>query len=230
MRLLLLSNSTNPGEDFLSYPAHAIQQFLGQQVSTALFIPFAAVDISYDEYFEKVSTKFRELGYNMKSIQGSDPRQLIKNADAFVVGGGNSFALLHRIYEYEVLELIQQKVRSGTPYMGWSAGSNLACPTIKTTNDMPIIMPDSFDALNLIPFQINPHFTEKTIEGHGGESRTMRLKEFCIMNPNTFVIGLPEGTYLLIEDDLLTFHGDKEYVIMKKHGLKRSSSPHPNLS
>jgi dipeptidase E len=227
MRLLLLSNSTNPGETFLSYPSSAIQSFLGQGIKNVLFVPYAAVDISLDEYFYKVQQRFNDFGYQMVSIHHGDPVQRVSEAEAIVVGGGNSFALLHRIYESNVRELIRERVSNGVPYIGWSAGSNLACPTIKTTNDMPIIMPEKFDALQLFPFQINPHFTELTIQGHGGESRLMRLKEFCIMNPEMQVFGLPEGCYLLQEGDRLTYHGDKEYVVMKGREVVRTKDSSP---
>lgn len=207
-KLLLLSNSTMPGEGFFAWPKQYIKNFLTAQGS-GVFIPYAAVTFPFDEYGNLAERAFKEMGYVLRSIhQFSEPKKTIEQADFLVVGGGNSFALLTRMYEHNLLEVARKKVLSGTPYIGWSAGANLACPTIMTTNDMPIVQPPSLAALNLLPFQINPHYHELKFEGQGGETRRERLEEFLVLNPDKKVIGLPEGTLLQREGDTLHLQGN----------------------
>jgi dipeptidase E len=214
-RLLLLSNSTNYGEDYLFYPRQEIRAFLGASIKKVLFIPFANV-ISYDAITEKVGKVFQELGYGTDSVHSTgNPRELVEKAEAIVIAGGNTFHLVHRLHETGIIDIIREKVNHGTPYIGWSAGSNVACPTIKTTNDMPIIEPVSFEALNLVPFQINPHYTDELIPNHNGETRASRIEEFLAVNPNVSVVGLPEGTMLKIENSSTTLIGDKNIVVFK---------------
>ncbi|MDH5474108.1 MAG: dipeptidase PepE, partial [Cyclobacteriaceae bacterium] len=170
-KLLLLSNSTNVGEKYFDYAKGTIIEFLGVSVSKIVFIPYAAVTISYDEYTSKVSDALEEVGCEIKGIHTfNNPLEAIENAEAIAVGGGNSFELLKQLYDNNIVETIREKVKNGTPYIGWSAGSNMSCPTLMTTNDMPISQPPTFEALHLIPFQINPHYTEHTLPNHGGES------------------------------------------------------------
>lgn len=210
-KLLLLSNSTMPGTAFFTWPRPYVQPFLGSNAGTGVFIPFAAVTFSFAEYEKITAQAFSELGYILKSIHTfSDPKLAIKEASVIVAGGGNSFALLTRMYEADLLQLVREKVLAGTPYIGWSAGANLACPTIMTTNDMPIVQPPSFNALNLIPFQLNPHYHELKFEGQGGETRKQRLEEFMIMNPEKKIIGLPEGMLLHRNGSQLTLLGNGE--------------------
>jgi dipeptidase E len=207
--LLLLSNSTMPGTSFFTWPRPWVSQFLGEKPKNLIFIPFAAVTLPYDEYEDVVKKVFNEMKYSIFSIHRvSNKWKAIEDADAIVVGGGNSFALLANVYREGILELIQEKVSSGTPYIGWSAGANLACPTIKTTNDMPIVYPPSLDALDLVPFQINPHYHELRFENQGGETRRERLLEFQELNQELDVLGLPEGMLVQKNDDSLTLHGD----------------------
>jgi dipeptidase E len=123
------------------------------------------------------------------------------------VGGGNTFALLARMYEDRLTGAVIERIKNGIPYVGWSAGANLAAPTIMTTNDMPVIQPPSFDALNLVPFQINPHYHELKFESQGGETRKERLEEFLMMNPDKKVIGLPEGMLLQRNNGKLVLKG-----------------------
>lgn len=206
---LLLSNSTLPGTEFFTWPRPYVKTFLGSSKKKLVFIPFAAVTLSYDEYEEKVKEVFSELGYDVTSLHHTDDKQkAVKNADGFVVGGGNSFALLHWMYKFDLLDAIRQRVQEGIPYIGWSAGGNLACPTIMTTNDMPIVQLSSLNALNLVPFQINPHYHELKFEGQGGETRKERLEEFVAFNPNRKVIGLPEGMLLERKGNSLTIKGE----------------------
>lgn len=217
MRLLLISNSTNPGDKFLGYPGEAIKTFLGEKRIKALFLPWAAVTFSYDEYEKKVSDRFSELGHEIVSIHRfADPLKAVEDAEAIVVGGGNTWKLLKMILNNKLIEVVNRKVKGGTPYIGWSAGSNVACPAIKTTNDMPVTEPDSFSAFNLIPFQINPHFTDSNPPGFAGETREQRIEEFIEENPGVYVAGLREGTMLIRENDTLRLYGSKNVRIFRK--------------
>ena len=222
MNLLLLSNSTNFGEAYLAYSKKTIATFLDNIVENIIFIPFAGVTITWDDYTDKVNEALAEIGIQVQGIhQSKNPTESIKKADAVIVGGGNSFQLLHYIYEYNLIETIKYMVSNGTPYVGWSAGSNLACPTIKTTNDMPIVAPISFKALDLVPFQINPHYTEAVIPSHGGESRELRLLEFIEINKEMTVIGLPEGMIIQVKNGNYELLGDKQVKIFQ-YGKKPS--------
>lgn len=217
MRLLLISNSTNPGEQYLGYPKNNIKEFLGNLPGKAVFIPYAAVTFSFDEYETIVSERFRELGIEIVSVHHfEDRKSAVESASAIIVGGGNTWQLLKLLADNDLIGVIRKKVLSGTPYVGWSAGSNVACPTIKTTNDMPVVEPGSFSAFNLIPFQINPHYTDANPAGHAGETREQRIQEFIEVNPSVYVIGLREGTMLLRENENLSLIGSKTARIFKK--------------
>ena len=208
MKLLLISNSTTPGEPYLGYPAHEIQKFLGGKKVRALFIPYAAITFSYDLYEIKVNERFLEIGHAVTSIHHlADPVGAVMNAEAIVVGGGNTWQLTRLMHTTRIMEAIRQKVLGGTPYIGWSAGSNVACPTLRTTNDMPVIDPISFECMNLVPFQINPHYLDHNPEGHGGETREQRITEFIEINPGITVVGLREGTMLKYENSGLKLIG-----------------------
>ena len=217
MRLLLISNSTNQGEPYLDFPKNNIREFLGPQHVKALFIPYAAVTFSFDEYERKVNDRFREVGHDVISIHHyTDPVKAVKNAKAIVVGGGNTWMLLKMLHDNKLIGPVREKVISGTPYIGWSAGSNVACPTIMTTNDMPVTEPDSFRAFNLIPFQINPHYIDSNPAGHAGETREQRIQEFIEVNPDLWVAGLREGTMLIIEDSGISLVGPRKARIFRK--------------
>ncbi len=207
-RLLLLSNSTNPDENYLSWPKSHIKDFLGSELKKILFIPYAAVTISYDNYFNAVSGSLKSHGFQIESIHQIEKIEgIIQNYDAMIIGGGNTFRLIDLLQKKKLLEPVRKAVENGMPYIGWSAGSNITSPTIMTTNDMPIVEPESFRGLNLIPFQLNPHYTEATLPNHGGESRIMRINEFTTINQNTYVVGLPEGSLLRQEGAQLYFMG-----------------------
>src|SRR6185436_15428989 len=134
------SNSKNYGGEYLEHAKSTIKEFLGPRIKKALFIPFAGVRISFDSYTSTVRSHFQEMGYELEPVHlSASPVEAVKNAEAVVVGGGNTFHLLLRMYETGLVEAIRERVKQGTPYIGWSAGSNVACPTIKTTNDMPIV-------------------------------------------------------------------------------------------
>lgn len=216
MRLLLISNSTNPGEPYLDYPKYEIKKFLGDKPIKALFIPYAGITFSHDEYEEKVNNRFLDINHKVTSIHHfENPIEAIESADAIIVGGGNTWHMVKTLQDKGLMDVIKKKVEEGTPYIGWSAGSNIACPTLKTTNDMPISEPKSFNTLNLVPFQINPHYLDSHPSNHGGETREMRIEEFMVVNQETYVVGLREGTMLLVEDNKMNMIGDRTARIFK---------------
>ena len=227
----MISNSTNAGEAYLEHPLENIKSFLGQTRINALFIPYAGVTITFDEYAARVRNRFREIGHDTTSIhETADPAQAVKQAKAIVVGGGNTFHLAKLMQEKDLLGPIREKVLSGTPYIGWSAGSNMACPSIRTTNDMPIVEPESFRALNLVPFQINPHYLDANPQGHAGETREMRIEEFIEANPGTVVVGLREGTMFLVENNTIQLLGPRPARIFKKDHDPREVEPGGDFS
>ena len=208
MNLLLISNSTMAGEAYLDYPKQNIAGFLGEKPVKALFIPYAGVTLSWDNYEKKVKERFNEVGHDVVSIHRfNNPVKTVEEAEAIIVGGGNTWNLLRTVRDNGLIEPIRKKVLAGTKYIGWSAGSNLTCPSIKTTNDMPIIDPLGFDALNLIPFQINPHYLDKNPDGHGGETREDRILEFLEVNQNVTVAGLREGCMFQVVDGKVSYIG-----------------------
>jgi dipeptidase E len=207
-RLLLLSNSTDPAGSFLVHAQETIRDFLGPRVETVLFIPFAGVTISWDAYAERTGDAFGAMGRRLASVHtAASAIDAVRDADAIVVGGGNTFHLLRALYATGLLAPIRARVGAGVPYVGWSAGSVVACPTMGTTNDMPIVEPPSLDALGLVPFQINAHYTDAHPPGFRGETRAQRLAEFVAANPGVPVVGLPEGTLLRVEGDDVRLHG-----------------------
>ncbi|MDT3738647.1 MAG: dipeptidase PepE [Candidatus Kapabacteria bacterium] len=215
MKLLLLSNSTTQGYGYLQHALDEIKSFFGTDIKKIAFVPYAGVTVNWDDYTKKVSDVFSELGYEIVSVHTGDPVKIIESCDAVAVGGGNTFNLLKTIYEYDIYDLIISKVSDGFPYIGWSAGSNLACPTIRTTNDMPVVEPRSFNAFNLIPFQINPHYLDAHPEGHHGETREQRILEYLELNRDIYVVGLREGSIMQLIDEKLELLGTKPARIFK---------------
>ncbi len=216
MNLLLISNSTNAGEEYLQYPIERIGAFLAG-VEEVAFVPYAAVTFSYEAYEAKVAARFEQIGVRVRSVHGqSDPREAIRRAQAICVGGGNTFALAKKMQEQGLVREIAGKIASGTPYVGWSAGSNVACPTICTTNDMPIVQPESFDAIGAVKFQINPHYLDANPEGHAGETREQRIMEYIEANPDRWVAGLREGCMLHLRDGRMELIGSRPMRMFKK--------------
>lgn len=215
MKLLLISNSTNAGEEYLKYPIARIGEHLAG-VKEVIFIPYAAVTFSYAEYESKVQSRFNEIGIKVRSIhREKNPRKAIANAEAICVGGGNTFALTKKMQQQGLLTAILRKIKAGTPYVGWSAGSNVCCPTICTTNDMPIVEPESFKAIGAVRFQINPHYLDANPEGHAGETREQRIEEYIKANPRKYVVGLREGCMLRLMDGKLELIGSRPMRIFK---------------
>lgn len=231
MKLLLLSNSTNYKEPYLGWCMPLILKFLENEKKNILFFPYAGVKIagknypeSYDAYIDRVASIFAAHGFNVESIHKAKcPVTAVNNADVIMVGGGNTFHLVYEIHAQGLIEPVRRKVLEGTPFLGWSAGSNVACPTLRTTNDMPIIMPQNFNCFDFVPFQINPHYLDPYPEEindairHGGETRQDRINEFLALNPQITVAGLREGTALWVENDKITLCGERPMRIMR-HG------------
>jgi len=209
---LLISASSYQVTGYLRHCKNWVKDFLGESgKEEILFIPYAGVRRSNDEYEQKVIDRLKNK--NIKSIHHyEDKISAIKNASSIAVGGGNTFMLLYTLYKLNLVEPIKEAVANGTKYFGWSAGANIAGKTMMTTNDMPIIMPKSFDSLNIFPHQINPHFISGKLAGHNGESREERLEEFLIANPKETIYALPEGTALLIEDSEAEVIGHSEIL------------------
>jgi len=204
-RVLLISNSTLYGRGYLDHAETEIRQLLGA-ARRVIFIPFALAD--RDAYATKAAERFAGLGYDLASIhKAADPWQAIDNADAIFVGGGNTFRLLKALYDHEIISLIRRRVTTGMPYIGSSAGANVAGPTIKTTKDMPIVEPPSFAALGLVPFQISPHYLDPDPRStHMGETQEERIRQFHEENA-TPVAGLREGAMLVCEDGRFSLRG-----------------------
>ncbi len=211
MQLLLLSNSTNQGEEYLGWPKEILQRFLEKnKIGTCLFVPYAGVTVSWDEYTTRVRSVFSIWGCMLESVHNkTKPLIAIEEAECIVIGGGNTFRLVQMMHNTGIMTAISEKVLAGKPLIGWSAGSNVACPTLRTTNDMPIVQPSSFDTLNLIPFQINPHYLDANPEGHGGETREQRIVEFQAINPDVVVVGLREATALHVDGNKLHLLGKR---------------------
>ena len=196
-RLVLISTSTVFGTRYLEHAFPELRDALSG-VSRVLFIPHALQD--RDGYVTKARAAFEEMGYGLDSLhEAPDAARAVSEAEAVFCGGGNTFRLLKALYDMDVLPLIQRRVAEGMVYAGASAGSNLAGPTIRTTNDMPIVEPPSFDALGLVSFQINPHYLDPVPDStHMGETRETRIREFHEEN-ETPVVGLREGAILRVE-------------------------------
>lgn len=204
--LLLISTSTTHGTGYLDHCAQEIQALLGAAGRRVLFVPYALHD--RDGYAAKAAERFQSMGYGLDAIHlEADPVAAVEAAEAIFIGGGNTFRLLDTLYRQRLIEPIRRRVAAGMPYMGTSAGSNVACITIKTTNDMPIVYPPSFDALGLVPFNINPHYLDPSPDStHMGETRETRIREFHEENDSP-VVGLREGAMLRVEDGAVELRG-----------------------
>jgi dipeptidase E len=196
-RVLLISNSTLHGSGYLDHAESEIRDFLGD-VGRVLFVPYALYD--RNAYSSMARDRFKAMGYELNSIHTlSDAKQAVNNAEAIFIGGGNTFRLLKSLYDFDLINLIRRRVGEGMPYVGSSAGSNVAGPTIRTTKDMPIVEPPSFNALGLVSFQISPHFLDPDPNStHMGETQEERILQFLEENDAT-VMGLREGAMVRSE-------------------------------
>jgi dipeptidase E len=213
-RILLISNSTLHGSGYLDHAAAEIRDFLGD-LQKVLFVPFALFD--RDAYASLARERFKKMGYGLDSIHlAANPRQAVDDAEAIFIGGGNTFRLLKTLYDFDLLGAIRHRVDAGMSYIGSSAGTIVACPTIKTTNDMPIIQPPSFAALGLVSFQINAHFQDPDPNStHMGETREERIVQFLEDN-DAPVVGLREGAMVRIENGVTILQGSSGARIFRK--------------
>jgi dipeptidase E len=227
-RILLISNSTVYGRAYLDHVAEEIKIFLGR-AKTILFFPFALFD--RDSYAAKARARFVAMGYSMESAHTRDnPEAAIEQTEAIFIGGGNTFRLLKALQDLNLLESIRHKVKSGTPYIGSSAGANVAGPTIKTTKDMPIVQPRSFDSLGLVPFQISPHYLDPDpASTHMGETQEERILQFLEEN-ETPVVGMREGSWLFIENGSVTLKGSSGARIFRRDQAPVDVTPGSEIS
>jgi dipeptidase E len=227
-RVLLISNSTVYGRSYLDHVEQEIRNFLGR-AKTVLFFPFALHD--RDDYAGKAKARFETMGYSLESVHKIDNHKAaIENADAFFIGGGNTFRLLKALQDVDLIEPIRRKVRDGIPYIGSSAGSNVAGPTIKTTKDMPIVQPYSFDALGLVPFQISPHYLDPDPASmHMGETQEERILQFLEEN-ETPVVGMREGAWLRAENDAVILKGSTGARIFRRGYPPVEATPGADIS
>jgi dipeptidase E len=204
VELLLLSNSRTENGWLVDHVPAIREVAAGRK--RAFFVPYAVVGTPWDTFTAEL---FKVLDFLSREDD-------LENAEIVIVSGGNTFQLLSEARRRGLIERIRSKVRGGLPYVGWSAGANLACPTIKTTNDMPIVDPGGLDALGLVPFQVNPHYTNAHPPGHRGETRDQRLAEFAAVNPDLPVMGLPEGDWIRVRGREFELRGPHAAVVF--HG------------
>ncbi len=226
-RVLLISNSTLYGSGYLDHAESEIRSFLGD-AKRALFVPYALFD--RDKYAANARQRFQKMGYELTSVHTADnPVAAVDETDALFIGGGNTFRLLQALYEFELIEAIRNRVSNGMPYIGSSAGSNVAAPTIRTTNDMPIVQPPSFNALGLVSFQINHHYLDPDPNSkHMGETREERIIQFLEEN-ETPVVGLREGAMLRIENGETILRGSTGARIFRRGMEAIEASPGTRL-
>ncbi len=229
--LLLISNSTLHGSGYLDHCANEIKKLL-ENCKNVLFIPYARPSgMTHEEYTKIAKDRFNKMNLKLSGIhEYSDPKDSVDNAEALFIGGGNSFVLLDGLYKARIIDNIQKKVSEGMPYVGTSAGSNVACKSIMTTNDMPIMYPPSFKALELVPFNINPHYLDPDPNSkHMGETRETRIKEFHFYN-SEYVVGLREGAMLHIVDNNITLKGSTGARIFIKNKDAEEFKPGDSLN
>ena len=228
MKVLLVSNSTVYGRSYLDHVEEEITSFL-TGAGHVLFFPFALYD--RDGYAARAKSRFTAMGYSMESVHQTDnPQKAIEQTEAIFIGGGNTFRLLKALQDLDLIEAIRRRVKAGAPYIGSSAGSNVAAPTIKTTKDMPIVQPRSFDALGLVQFQISPHYLDPDpTSGHMGETQEERILQFLEENDTT-VVGLREGAWLLIEGDSVTLKGSTGARIFRRGRAPVEATPLTQIS
>ena len=213
-RLLLISNSTLYGRGYLDHAEQEIRDFVGNK-RNVLFIPYAVHDRG--AYAAKAEERFRNMGIALVSVHDlSNTQRAVEQADVVFVGGGNTFRLLKGLHDGDLMGPIRRRVAAGMPYIGSSAGSIVACPTLKTTKDMPVVQPASFEALGLVPFQISPHYLDPDLSStHMGETQEERITQFLEEN-ETPVVGLREGSILRVQDGAVTLKGPHTARIFRR--------------
>ena len=229
--LIIASTSTIHGSGYLDYILNDLNLFF-KNANTILFVPYARPNgISHDEYTEKANTAFSKINKSVIGIHTfKNPIDAIKNAEAIFIGGGNTFVLTNQLYKNNLIDPIKTAIKKGTPYLGTSAGSNICGLTIKTTNDMPIVYPPSFNALAFVPFNINPHYLDPdTNSTHMGETRATRINEFHNFNTPP-VIGLREGSWLKIHGDSIILKGELTARIFEYNNAPYEINPETELN
>jgi dipeptidase E len=226
-RLLLISNSTQHGSGYLDHAEKEIRDFVGRG-TRVVFVPYAVHDRR--AYAAKTQERLRGMGLSLLSTHDvSNVPRAVDEADAIFVGGGNTFRLLKGLYDHSLLDPIRRRVAAGVPYIGSSAGSIVACPTLKTTKDMPVVQPPSFEALGLVPFQISPHYLEPDPSStHMGETQEERIMQFLEENEET-VVGLREGSILRVEDGTVALKGPNTARIFRRGETPFEATPGSNL-
>lgn len=227
-RLLLISSSTVHGSGYLDHCAGEIRDFLGAGVRRVTFVPFALAD--RDGYAAKARERFLAMGYELDSLHdAADPVAAVAAAEAVFVGGGNTFRLLRTLWGLGVVEPLRRRVAAGMPYLGASAGSNVACPTIRTTNDMPIVEPPTFEALALVGFQVNPHYLDPDPGStHKGETREQRLLEYLEENERP-VVAIREGAMLRVEGPAVELCGSRPARLFRRGAPPEERPPGSRL-
>lgn len=217
MNVLLASTSTLFGGKYLEYITDEIKE-LYNGINEIVFIPFARPGgISHDDYTAKAKAFFEEINIRIKGLHEFDDQiEAVNNAQGFFTGGGNTFLVVKTLHEKGLMSVLKENVEKGKPYLGTSAGSNIGGLNMKTTNDMPIVYPPSFECMGLVPFNINPHYLDPNPDlKHNGETRETRIQEFLTQN-DTKVIGLREGNWIRKIGNRITVEGDQETRIFEK--------------
>jgi dipeptidase E len=219
VRALLISNSTEFGRGYLDHCADAIVLALGPAIRRVLFVPYALFD--RDRYAATVRRRFEQLEFAVDSVHDAagGPIRAIEQAEAIFIGGGNTFRLIDALWREQLIEPLRRRVAAGAPYIGASAGTNVACPSIRTTNDMPIVQPPTFEAIGLVPFQINPHYQDPPAGStHMGETREQRIAEFHEEN-DVPVVGLREGAWLWLDGPSVALGGSSGARLFRRSSL-----------
>jgi dipeptidase E len=229
--IIIASTSTLHGGNYLEYILPTLQLHF-KNCKTLLFIPYARPSgISHEEYTKKAAEVFSSINIKVKGIhEFENPQDAVKNAEGIFTGGGNTFLLVTQLYKNNIMQLLSETVKNGTPYLGSSAGSNICGLSMQTTNDMPIIYPPSFQTLGLIPFNLNPHYLDADLHSkHMGETRETRIKEFHAFNTIP-VLGLREGSWLEVKGEKITLKGDLSARLFKQNENPIELEPESDLS
>ncbi|RDI54742.1 dipeptidase PepE [Flavobacterium glaciei] len=229
--ILIASTSTLANQNYLEYLLPELQLHF-QNCKTILFIPYARPGgISHEEYTGMIRPAFAKINKKVIGIhEFENAPQAIKNAEGIFTGGGNTFVLVSQLYKNNVMEVLSETIKNGTPYLGTSAGSNICGLTMQTTNDMPIVYPPSFKTLGLIPFNLNPHYLDPdTSSSHMGETRETRIKEFHAYN-SVPVLGLREGSWLEVKGDVITLKGPLTARLFSQNQIPTELETETNLS
>lgn len=229
--IIIASTSTLHGGKYLEYLLPTLKEHFKNR-KTILFIPYARPSgISHEEYTQKAAEAFASLNIEVKGIhEFEDPKTAVKEAEGIFTGGGNTFLLVSQLYKNNIMQLVAETVKNGTPYLGSSAGSNICGLSMQTTNDMPIIYPPSFQTLGLIPFNLNPHYLDANLQSkHMGETRETRIKEFHAFN-SIPVLGLREGSWLEVKGEKITLKGDLKARLFKKNETPQELESESDLS